>query len=228
MSAYIRHIPRVRCHLKRLFSSKTTNSPSCDSDDCKVENLVSPAINSHVQNAINEQINTELTAGYTYLSMSFHFAKSTVGLIGFSSKIISFGLLIVERLIYFVLELYCTMSKEELDHAKSLAQYLLKRNSSIDLGPIRKPPSCSWSNIGTTLNETIRLENSVSEALSGLYRLAERHNDPVTADFIVTEFFKEQIESIRSVNLLVARWRTLEKAPNGVYLMDQELRNKHD
>ncbi|KXJ70174.1 hypothetical protein RP20_CCG024590 [Aedes albopictus] len=209
MSAYFRHIPRVRCHLKRLFSSKTTNSPSCDSDDCKVENLVSPAINSHVQNAINEQINIELTAGYTYLSMSFHFAKSTVGLIGFS-------------------KLYCTMSKEELDHAKTLAQYLLKRNGSIDLGPIRKPPSCSWSNIGTTLNETIRLENSVSESLSRLYQLAERHNDPVTADFIVTEFFKEQIESIRSVNLLVARWRTLEKAPNGVYLMDQELRNKND
>lgn len=120
------------------------------------------------------------------------------------------------------------MSKEELGHARSLAEYLLKRNGCVDLGPIRKPPSCSWSNIGTTLNETLRLENCVSESLSALYRLAERHNDPVTADFIVTEFFKEQIESIRSVNLLVARWRTLEKAPNGVYLLDQELRNKND
>ncbi|XP_062547339.1 ferritin heavy chain-like [Armigeres subalbatus] len=209
MFANIRYIPRFGTHVKRIFSSKPTNSPSCESGDCKNENLVPPLIGSLIQNAINDQINAELAAGYTYLSISYYFAKSTVGLLGFS-------------------KLYRDMSQEELDHAKSLARYLLERNGSVDLSTIRKPPSCSWSNISTTLNETLRLENNVSESLSKLYRLAEQQNDPTTADFIVTEFFKDQIESIRSVNLLVARWRTLDKAPDGVYLLDKELRMKKD
>ncbi|XP_065085816.1 ferritin-2 heavy chain-like [Ochlerotatus camptorhynchus] len=189
----------------RLLSTKLI-APSRETNG-KVENLAAPSINTSIHNAINEQINVELAAGYTYLSISYHFSKSTVGLMGLS-------------------DLYRVMSKEELDHADSLAHYVLKRNGSVDLGSIRKPPSCSWSNIGTTLNETLRLENCVSESLSTLYRLAEKHNDPVTTDFIATEFLKEQIESIRSINLLVARWTSLEKAPNGVYLLDRELRKK--
>lgn len=118
------------------------------------------------------------------------------------------------------------MYEEEMIHADTLAQYLLKRNGCIDLGSIKKPATCSWANISTTLNETVRLENSVSESLSNIYRLAEKHHDMVTADFIVTEFLKEQIESVRSVNLLIAKWRSLEKAPDGTYLMDRELEEK--
>lgn len=199
-------IATIATNKNRLLSTKLI-SPTCETSS-KTENLAPPVISSTIQSAINEQINAELVAGYTYLSISHHFAKSTVGLIGFA-------------------DLYRSMSKEEWSHADTLAQYLLKRNGSVDLGTIRKPPTCSWSNIGTTLNETVRLENGVSESLSALYRLAEKHNDPVTTDFIATEFLREQIESIRSINLLVARWRSLEKAPNGVYLMDKELRKEN-
>lgn len=217
---------RIATNRHRLLSTRAI-APSSESNG-KTENLASPSINTSIQNAINEQINAEFAAGYAYISMSYHFSKSTVGLMGFSGMIPIPQSRSKERFstYHHLSDLYRTMSKEELDHADSLAHYLLTRNGSVDLGPIRKPASCSWSNIGTTLNETLRLENCVSESLSALYRMAEKHNDPVTTDFIATEFLKEQIESIRSINLLVARWRSLEKAPNGIYLLDRELRKK--
>ncbi|XP_058814375.1 ferritin heavy chain B-like [Topomyia yanbarensis] len=208
MSA-VRRLPFVGA-TRRLLA--TTAAPGPSQDGCssnKSENLVCPQINSHVQAAINEQINVEYGAAYTYLSISFHFAKSNVGLLGFS-------------------KLYRAMSVEEVGHANKLASYLLERNGSIDLRTIQKPSSCSWSNIGTTMNETVRMENTVSEALSQLYRIAEKHNDLVTTDFIVSEFFKEQIDEIRTLYLLIAKWRTLEKAPDGAFQLNRELLKKHE
>ncbi|XP_058450482.1 ferritin heavy chain B-like [Malaya genurostris] len=207
MSA-VRRIPFLRL-TKRLFATTAAPGPNQECNNNRPENLVSPQINSHIQAAINEQINAEYGAAYTYLSISFHFAKSSVGLLGFS-------------------RMYRSMSEEEVSHADKLARYLLERNGSVDLRSIQKPASCSWSNIGTTMNETVRMENSVSEALSQLYRIAEKHDDLVTTDFIVSEFFKEQIDEIRTIYLLIAKWRTLEKAPDGVYQLDRELLKKYD
>ncbi|KAL1377302.1 hypothetical protein pipiens_004197 [Culex pipiens pipiens] len=206
----LRRLPLSTLPARRLFASGRVICPPEDPaqpDGSKSENLAAPQINALVQGAINEQINSELFASHTYLSMSYFFARSGVGLMGFSG-------------------LYRSMSQEEQSHADALAKYLLKRNGAVELNTIKKPATCSWANIGTTLNETVRLENCVSESLSTLYRLAEKHNDVVTTDFIVTEFLNEQIESIREVNLLIARWRTLEKTPNGVYLLNRELEHK--
>ncbi|XP_055541059.1 soma ferritin-like [Wyeomyia smithii] len=201
----LRRIPFT--FVSKRFLSNNDSNPSCDPSG-KAENLAPSKISADVQAVINEQINAELSAAYTYLAISYYFAKSTVGLMGFS-------------------KFYQAMSAEEIEHGNKLARYLLARNGSVDLHTVKKPAHCSWGNIGTTLNETIRLESCVSECLSQLYRTAEKHHDLVTTDFIVGEFLKEQIESIRDVNLLIAKWRTLEKAPDGAYLLDRELQRKH-
>lgn len=74
---------------RRLFASGRVICPPEDPaqpDGSKSENLAAPQINALVQGAINEQINSELFASHTYLSMSYFFARSGVGLMGFSGE----------------------------------------------------------------------------------------------------------------------------------------------
>ncbi|XP_055598502.1 soma ferritin-like [Uranotaenia lowii] len=196
---------------KKSSSDEDDKSPRCVSDidddfhdECRDDNLANPLINSKVQAVINEQINRELNAAYTYLSVSHYFARSNVALLGFSKW-------------------YKEMSKEETEHANMLAEYLLQRNGYVELHTLKKPPCICWNNLNITFDETIRMENCISESLSNVYHVATKYQDPMTADFIVNQFFREQIDGIRQLNLLQTRWRTLQKAPDGIFRLDREI-----
>ncbi|XP_053673629.1 ferritin, heavy subunit-like [Anopheles nili] len=194
---------RLSNHVKRFYA--TINLPPGKDSFPKATNLVPGTISESTAAAINKQINQEYGACYTYRSISYHFATSSVGLL---------------RLADF----YRMLASEENEHAEQLANFLLLRNGSVILEAIAKPIQRQWSaDIGQTLCETLTLETELSASLSVLYAAAEMEHDVVLTEFLTSHFLHEQCESVRVLQLLACKWNQLRNAPHGVYLFDREI-----
>ncbi len=77
------------------------------------------------EKGVNDQINLELYAFYTYLSMSYYFDRDDVALPGFSK--------------YFK-----DSAHEELEHAEKLMKFQNDRGGRILLTDITKPAKDEW------------------------------------------------------------------------------------
>ncbi|XP_058119729.1 ferritin, heavy subunit-like [Anopheles ziemanni] len=193
---------RPAVYLRRCFSS--IRIPASGQ---KESNLVPRSLPEQLVLAINGQINEEYYASYMYRSISYHFATSSVCLLGLS-------------------ELYRKLASEEIGHAESLADFLLFRNNSVTLETIAKPPERQWSsNIGQTLCETIELEMKLSGSISLVYEVAEKQRDVVLMDFLTKHFLHQQCDSLRTLQQLSTKWSQLRAAPDGTYRFDREVRN---
>ena len=83
------------------------------------------------EKGVNDQIQLELYAFYTYLSMASYFERDDVALPGFA-------------------EYFRKASKEEMEHAQKLMEFQSKRGGRILLTDIKKPAKDEW---GTGMSE---------------------------------------------------------------------------
>uniref|UniRef100_UPI00398F77FB ferritin heavy chain B-like n=1 Tax=Pristiophorus japonicus TaxID=55135 RepID=UPI00398F77FB len=79
------------------------------------------------EDAVNKQINMELSFSYVYLSMSFYFDRDDVALRHFA-------------------EFFKEQSHEECEHAEKLKEFQNLRGGRIILADIKKPEQDEWSN----------------------------------------------------------------------------------
>lgn len=77
------------------------------------------------EKGINEQIQLELYAFYTYLSMASYFERDDVALSGFA-------------------DYFRKSSSEELEHAQKLMEFQNKRGGRVVFKGIRKPAKDDW------------------------------------------------------------------------------------
>ena len=77
------------------------------------------------EKGINAQIELELYAFYTYLSMASYFDRDDVALSGFA-------------------QYFRKASQEELGHAQKLMEFQSKRGGRITLSDIKKPAKDEW------------------------------------------------------------------------------------
>ena len=96
------------------------------------------------EDAINKQINMELTASYIYQSMSVYFDRDDIALPGFS-------------------KFFKHSSDEEREHAEKLMKYLNKRGGRVILTSVTKPPKDEWGTGLNALETALDLEKQVNK-----------------------------------------------------------------
>lgn len=167
--------------------------------------LVKQNFHEDCEEALNQQINTELYASHVYLSMAYYFDRSDVALPGLHH--------------YFK-----KASDEEREHAMKFMQYQNKRGGSIALTTINAPQSNDWSSAKDAMSAALELEKQVNVKLLDLHTLASRHNDPHLLDFLETEYLQEQVDSIKEIADHVTNLNRVGEGL-GVFIFDRELQD---
>jgi ferritin len=129
------------------------------------------AIDSKIQDALNEQINHEITAAYSYLAMVVYFDQ--INLAGFA---------------FWMRKQH----EEELAHAAKLFQYLLDRGGSVELGAIPKPSS-KFDSVAQVFETALKMEQQNTASINAVYALAKERDDYATLSHMQW-FIDEQVE----------------------------------
>lgn len=169
-------------------------------------NQVRQNFHQETENAINAQINMELTASYVYQSMGFYFDRDDVALPGFS-------------------EYFKHNSEEEREHAEKLMKYLNKRGGRVLLKDVPKPAQDEWGNGLNGLETALDLEKKVNQSLLNLHALASAKSDAHLTDFLESEYLNEQVEAIKELGDNITKLK--RAGPNGLgeYLFDKDLKS---
>ena len=155
------------------------------------------------EDAINAQINAELSASYVYQAMAAHFDRDDVALPGFR-------------------DFFKKSSDEEREHAFKLIDYLNKRGGRVVLAPLPAPPQ-KWDSPLRALEAALALEKDVNEKLLAIHRVAGENSDPQLCDFLEGEFLKEQVEAEKELADYITNLKRVGEGL-GVYLFDKNLK----
>ncbi|KAI6649690.1 Ferretin [Oopsacas minuta] len=154
------------------------------------------------EGAINKQINMELHAFYTYLSMAYHFDRHDVGLQGFH-------------------EFFKKRSGEELEHAQKFMKYQNTRGGTIVIQDIKKPIKDSWGSCLEAMEGALNLERTVNDSLLKLHATASGNNDAHLCDFLESEYLDEQVEDIKKLGEHITNLKRVGTGL-GEYMFDKE------
>ncbi|HEY2894200.1 MAG TPA: ferritin [Pirellulales bacterium] len=160
-----------------------------------------------VQEAINEQINNELSASYSYLAMSCYCERQ--------------NFLGCARWLRI-------QSEEEYGHGMRLLEFLLARNGTIKLKSVPEP-AVSFKSVGEVFEQAYTQEQEVSRMIDQLYELAMKEK-AFSALVQLQWFITEQVEEERSAREIVSKFQLLKDDPAALLDLDRELgaRSKTD
>jgi ferritin len=153
-----------------------------------------------MQDALNRQLNMELQAYYTYLSMSAFFEDAALK--GFASWMFH----------------HC---EEEMTHAMKIYNFILSRRGRVKLDAISQPPH-DWSSPLDAINTAMGHEQAVTQAIHELVKLAREEGDYPTDSFLQW-FVDEQVEEEEIVDELIQKLTLIGDFSPGLYLLDREL-----
>uniref|UniRef100_A0A1W7R9J5 Ferritin n=1 Tax=Hadrurus spadix TaxID=141984 RepID=A0A1W7R9J5_9SCOR len=156
---------------------------------------------------LQRQIDEEMHASLTYMSMAAHFGNNDIARQGFS-------------------KFFSENSKEEKEHAEKIIDYINKRGGKVSSFDIKMPTKDTWQNGLEALEDALNLEKRVNNKLYHLHDLAEKVClDPHLMDFVEEEYLNEQVESIDKLSRYISMLRAMDSGM-GEYLIDQELLGK--
>lgn len=151
-----------------------------------------------LQKALNEQVTAEMWSANLYLAMSFYLERE--GYTGFASWLKK-------------------QSQEELEHAYTFADYIIKRGGFAVVDKIDVVPT----GVGTPLEVFEHLyehERHVSKMIDSLVAIAASEKDNATQDFL-WGFVREQVEEEATAQTIVDRLKRAGEA--GVFILDSQL-----
>ncbi len=153
-----------------------------------------------VQNALNDQINYELTSSYAYLSMSAYCELQNFRGCAKWLKI---------------------QSEEEYTHGMKLYNFMLARNCKVELREIGKQPTDYGSIVGV-FEKALEQETSVTRRIEELYELAFKER--AFAELVQLQWFiTEQVEEERTARDVVAKFQMVKDDPSAMLDLDREL-----
>ena len=153
-----------------------------------------------VHEAINRQINAELTASYSYLAMSAFCARQAFN-----------GCAHWLRL----------QSQEEYGHAMKLYDFLIARDGAVELGAMPAPKQ-TYDTITAVFESALAQEQDVSRQIDALYELAFREKAFATT-VELQWFLTEQVEEEKSAREIVAKFRMVGNDPASLLDLDRDL-----
>jgi ferritin len=155
-----------------------------------------------MQDALNAQINAELHAFYTYLSMSAYFESQ--GYPGFAAWMRHH-------------------SDEEMVHAMKIYDYIIDRRSIVKLKAIKEPRT-EWQTPLEVLQDALHHEQTVTRLINDLVALAREERDYATDSFLQW-FVDEQVEEEQVVDAIIQDLQHIGDFGPGLYMLDRELGN---
>lgn len=156
--------------------------------------------NNAVESAFNNQINMELGAFYTYLSMSAWFeAESLPGFAAWMRH----------------------HAEEEMVHAMKLYDFVIRRRGRVVLAPIAGPKT-TWDSPLAAFEDAFAHERKVTQSIDALVELSEDERDRAAVSFLQW-FVDEQVEEEEIVDLAIQKLRRIGDFGPGLYLLDREL-----
>jgi ferritin len=157
-------------------------------------------MNAPVVEAINRQINSELSASYSYLAMSAWCERQKFT-----------GAARWLRL----------QSQEEYLHAMKLLDFMLARDEKVDLKPLAEPRQ-SFSSLADVFEKALAQEQDVSGQIDSLYETAFKEK-AFAAVAELQWFLTEQVEEEKVGREIVAKFKLIGNDPPSILDMDREL-----
>ena len=157
-------------------------------------------LNEVMQDAVNEQINNELFAMYSYLSMSAYCEHKQLR-----------GCALWMRL----------QSQEEYGHAMRLYDFLIARQGRVKLKPIDQP-EIDFKSVADTFEKALAQEQKVTQQINALYEMA--FNQKAFAALVELEWFiNEQVEEEKTARDIVYKFHLVKDDPAAILDLDREL-----
>jgi len=161
----------------------------------EVKDLPKPRVSPFTlttEKEINKQINRELFAHYTYMSMAHHFDRDDIQLPGFH-------------------KFFKESSEEKLKHAHLLMEYQNKRGGRVKLHSLMKPCKDHWGSGLDAMRDALSLEKyNVYQSLLDLHSQATNANDLQLQDFLESNYLGEQVDSIKELSNFVGTLERME------------------
>ena len=157
-------------------------------------------MNASVVDAINRQINSELSASYSYLAMSaWCECQKFVG---------------AARWLRL-------QSQEEHMHAMKLFDFILARNASVALKPLEQPRQ-TFASVADVFERALEQEQEVSRQIDSLYETAFKEK-AFAAVAELQWFLTEQVEEEKTGREIVAKFKMIGNDPASLLDLDREL-----
>jgi ferritin len=157
-------------------------------------------LNEAMQAAVNEQINNELFAMYSYLSMSAYLEHKQFR-----------GCAHWMRL----------QSEEEHVHAMRLYNFLIARQGRVKLLPIAEP-QFDFASVPEVFQKALQQEQKVTSQINTLYEMAFK--EKAFAALVELEWFiNEQVEEEKTARDIVYKFELVKGDPAALLDLDREL-----
>lgn len=153
-----------------------------------------------VESALNKQINAEMSAYYTYLSMSSWFEAQNLA--GFATWMRDHA-------------------EEEMAHAMRIYDYVNERGGRVRLMAIDAPEN-EWDSIEAIIADALKHEEHVTQLIYELTDIADDEDDYATENFLQW-FVDEQVEEEKVVGDLLADVQRVGDFNPGIFMLDREL-----
>jgi ferritin len=157
-------------------------------------------MNARVVQAINRQINSELSAAYAYLAMSAYCERQKF--LGASRWL---------RL----------QSQEEHMHAMKLFDFVLARDENVELEAIERP-RMTFNKVSDVFERALEQEQEVSGQIDALYETAFTEK-AFAAVAELQWFLTEQVEEEKTAREIVAKFKMVGDDPASLLDLDREL-----
>jgi ferritin len=157
-------------------------------------------ISNTMVDALNHQLNLELSSAYLYLGMAAHFEKENLQ--GFAHW--------MRR-----------QEEEERTHAFKFFDHIVERGAAVKLGVIAAPP-VAWDSHLSLFEEVLQHEKQVTAAIYGLMDQATAERDYATAQFLHW-FVQEQVEEEAAATYVIERLKMVGESKSGLLYIDKEL-----
>jgi len=173
-----------------------------DDEETTTDSQIRQNFHPEIEKFLNKQVNLELQAWYTYLSMGICFQRHDVALPGFA-------------------KFFMDSAKEENEHATRFMKLINRRGGSVVLKEIPKPAADSWGTGLAAIQTALDMEKSLCEVLLKLHQLCIKHQDPHT-EKIVKKFIREQVLMIKKLGCHVTNLERVGPTGLGVYMFDKK------
>ncbi|AZT89897.1 ferritin [Caldicellulosiruptor changbaiensis] len=156
--------------------------------------------NQKIIDMLNEQLNKELFSAYFYTAMEAYFASQNLD--GFA-------------------HFFMVQTKEELDHARLIFDYINKIGGRVILKEL-KQPKIDYTSPTEVFELALAHEQFITSSIHEIAKTALEEKDLTTHSFLQW-FINEQAEEEETMDKILRKLKFIKEDPSGLLFLDKEL-----
>ncbi len=156
-------------------------------------------LSKKIQDALNAQINLELSSSYHYLAMAAFFESTSLPGMATWMKV---------------------QSEEERLHAMKLFDHMCDRGGKVVLQPIAQP-KLTFDTPLSVFEAALENEQKVTGAINSLYALAQQESD-YPSQVLLQWFITEQVEEEKTAQTAIDQLKMAGSDASALLMLDQQ------